>query len=496
MLTRRFFIGGAASAAALGARGIFAAAPGTAAAGRANLKFGVVSDVHIGYRKGGKKLHEQYDTGTFKATLRRFRDAGADAVVIAGDMSHFGIGPELVALGEAWFEVFPGSRAPDGRKVEPVFVTGNHDNGDKRAKFVFDDENDLKANIISNDTAKWWDLAFHEEWKPIYKKEVKGYSFVGAHWVIGDCRGIDERFNNAIPGWYAENGRTLDPSKPFFHIQHPHPKGTVHGTKVWGQDNGESTRTLSAYPNAIAFSGHSHNSLTDERSIWQGAFTSVGCATLRNVKTAPEWLKVPKAGFENYRTPKALMETFDPIKAMAPLSRFDCRHEQFLSVYDDRVVFSRREAISGEQLGDDLVMPLPAAERKPFDHKLREAKAMAPEFPAAASLEVTRAEGKLRGAKGAKKTMAEVWKIVIPQANALKNTVAASYEIEVLGDGGEREEFSVINDGFRFPPQSARARKDAIAIIACSRIKPERFTLKVRAVSCWGLKSAPLEFKV
>jgi hypothetical protein len=190
------------------------------------------------------------------------------------------------------------------------------------------------------------------------------------------------------------------------------------------------------------------------------------------------------------------METYDPIKAMKPITRFDCRHEQFLSVYDDRIVFSRREAISGEKLGDDLVMPLPAAERRPFDHKLREAKAMAPEFPAAAALKVSRGQGRLRGGKGAKNVKADVWRIVIPQANALRNTPAASYDIEAIGENGEREEFAVINEGFRFSPDSARARRDSLAIIACSRIKSGRFTLKVRAVSCWGLRSAPLEFKV
>ena len=49
---------------------------------------------------------------------------------------------------------------------------------------------------------------------------------------------------------------------------------------AWGHDKGIATKTLSNYPNAIAFSGHSHYSLTDERSIWQGAFTSIGQSSL------------------------------------------------------------------------------------------------------------------------------------------------------------------------------------------------------------------------
>ena len=149
MLTRRFFIGGAASCFALGPGRIFAATGETVAAGRPELSLGVVSDIHIALDKGGKRLNRNYMTDTFKATLTRFRDAGADVVVIAGDMAHHGLGRELIAVGEAWDSVFPGGRAPDGRKVERIFVTGNHDNGPARAKRVLSDNKAIRENLIA-----------------------------------------------------------------------------------------------------------------------------------------------------------------------------------------------------------------------------------------------------------------------------------------------------------------------------------------------------------
>jgi hypothetical protein len=79
----------------------------------------------------------------------------------------------------------------------------------------------------------------------------------------------------------AKDGKKIDPSLPFFYVQHPHLKDTCYGPWAWGHDAGITTKTLSAYPNAIAFSGHSHYSLTDERTIWQGAFTSVGTGSFR-----------------------------------------------------------------------------------------------------------------------------------------------------------------------------------------------------------------------
>ena len=488
MQTRRFFIGGLASCFALGPSRIFAATKQVLPSGKPSLVFGVVSDIHISLAAGGKSIIPAYNTEIFKATLSRFRDANVDAVVIAGDMAHLGLGPELVEVGKAWSEIFPGNRAPDGRRVEPVFVTGNHDTGKNRGKRAYGkDKKAIAENTICNDPAKWWDLAFHEEWQSIFRKNVKGYTFVGAQWSAYGCRENNAPFNPEIPDWYAKNGKSIDPSLPFFHVQHPHPKGTVHGDKVWGQDSALSTNALSAFPNAVAFSGHSHISLTDERSIWQGAFTSVGCASLRNVSIGVPGVKIHGGSFENGRAKKAEL---DAIKAMPEIDRFECKQEQIVRVYPDCMTFSRREAISGESYGPDLVMPLPAAEKRPFDHKLRFAKAMAPEFPNGAKLEIGKKDGKLRGKKKVK-----VWEIVIPPANALRNTRPAMYEIEIAAEGGFSLTRAVCNPGARFPETDARANRPVNFRIDASRIPAESFTVRVTAISYWNRRSAPLEGK-
>ena len=444
MFTRRFFIGGLAGSFALGANRIFAAAGDVIDPGRPELTFGVVSDIHFALQKGEEKLHKRYMDDTFKSTLMRFRDAGADAVVIAGDMAHHGLGAELLAVAKAWESVFPNDRAPDGRKVEKFFVTGNHDNYIGRARRVYFDKEIAREKAFSTDYAKWWDLAFHEEWK----------------------------------------------KRPFFHIQHPHPRGTVYGPRVWGQDNGDSTRTLMAYSNAVTFSGHSHTSITDERNIWQGAFTSVGCGTLRDVGFTVPGLKLPEAGYENYTTPKKIKNAreLDGVKAMAVSDRYECRQEQLVRVYSDRMVFSRREAISGGALGPDLVMPLPAAENKPFDFRMREAKAMAPEFPKSAALEIRLLEGKLRN--GDRK--APVFEIAIPQADALRNVRAAVYDVEITAADGSKLSLAVANAAYRHSPDMPKGKAKAVCSVACERIPKGRFTVSVRAVSCWDRRSAPL----
>ncbi len=331
----------------------------------------------------------------------------------------------------------------------------------------------------------------------MFEKDVKGYPFIGAHWCTGGCNGKSEKFSKGMKDFYVARKTPFDPAKPFFHIQHPHPRDTVHGEKVWGQDDGVTPSILSAYPNAIAFSGHSHTSLTDERAIWQGTFTAVGCASLRNVSQGtPGAIWLP-GGLENARTPKGKdYAAQNGIKAMPITELMNCRQGQLVRVYADHVVFSRREFVTGAQIGDDLVMPLPAAEKKPFAFAPRAAKAVAPEFPTDAKLAVRRTTGPLRATKkkGGKKT-ADIWELTIPAATAVRSARTGVYEVTATGPDGKEHVFAMAFAGYRFPLSDPRASAPAVFRVACSRVPAENVTFSVRAISCWGKKSAALTVK-
>ena len=139
-MNRRDFIKGAAGFGGLGC--LFAGGcsfPGFAG-DVPQLRFGVVSDVHIRAGAGGIGTAEGYGTETLEKAFAYFRDCGADAVVIAGDIADRGLVRELKAVADAWQRVFPGDMAPDGRKVERIFVYGNHDaSGMTYGRRVFDD---------------------------------------------------------------------------------------------------------------------------------------------------------------------------------------------------------------------------------------------------------------------------------------------------------------------------------------------------------------------
>ena len=116
-MTRRFFIGGCTSFGAFGGLRFLSAAPARPA-GKPNLSFGVLSDVHVSAMAGEENWRGK--CAYFRQALEWFRSQAVDAVMIAGDIADNGFVGQFQAFAETWFEVFPGDRAPDGRKVEKL----------------------------------------------------------------------------------------------------------------------------------------------------------------------------------------------------------------------------------------------------------------------------------------------------------------------------------------------------------------------------------------
>ncbi len=449
-LSRREFIGGAASLGALAGCRAFRAPNGLLSGAGANLTLGVISDIHVDAAKGD--FRKFGDTTTFEKALHWFDAQGVDGVVLAGDIADNGMVNQLECVGEAWFRVFPDGRsARDGRPVEQLFVYGNHDlEGQNYDKFDvrFFHKPSFEAAQIRHDPAKAWRTAFREDYAPIWFKEVKGYPFVGAHWSLGKNAwdGIPE-----VEDWFRANGGRLDRGKPFFYVQHCHPKDTVYGSDAWCPDKGYATRALSAFPNAVAFSGHSHTSLTDERSVWQGAFTSIGTSSLRYGDG---------------------------------VDMFGQRQGMLVRVYDDRLVIARRDFVHDVPLESDWVVPLPAAVGGPFDFDVRRAKGEAPEFPA--------------GARVTRRREKDGWLLTIPAATAGR---VRPFRYEVAAGVKDKDDKSVVfriyDAKYNMPPSMVGAprqylvKDEALPKGADGKaIEPETFT--VTPLGCFGNRGAPL----
>lgn len=201
-----------------------------------NLRIGVISD-----------SHNSHDW--LKKALTDYKEKGVDVIIYAGDLTQDGLESQMKAFADTWLSVFPNHKNGE-EDVVPFIINGNHD---------------LWGDGCS---AENWEKYMGISWEEVYFTTVKGYAFVGANW------GYEGDIGPKMQAAAAQSG-----DKPIFYVQHPHPQDTCYGSDAWG-DKGAAGKILKNYPNVVAFSGHSHYPLTNERSIWQGEYTSIGTSTL------------------------------------------------------------------------------------------------------------------------------------------------------------------------------------------------------------------------
>jgi len=487
-INRRHFLGAMASFGAFGAVRPLFAAP----AGRPNLTLGVLSDIHLSIAKGKDGTFSFPGEEMFRKALGWFRDQGVDGVLVSGDMADRGTVEELEAVARAWYSVFPDGKALDGRRVEQLFVYGNHDyEGYKyggRVKAIFGEK--YYDHAINKDLAAAWKKCFHEDYNPIWRKEVKGYTVIGTHWTKDHCRGRNEVGTSYASGWFEQNGATLDPSKPFFYLQHPPLKGTCHCDWVWGHDNGLVTKALSKFRNAVAFSGHSHASINDERAIWQGAFTSIGAGSLKY--TGLEYGDVLPFGREN-DLPSPGLRGEDPYKIMRKMRIRSGHQGMILRVYDDRMVFERRDFEDLGLLGDDWVVPLPSAEPMPFAHAKRAAASVPPQFPKGAALTVRMTTGKNRGGRNVKSEVQPVLEISIPPANGKKGARALDFALRITGENGKADDRYVFAESFYRSESGGAANVPTVCSLAANRLKASgKLRIEVSPRNSFGKAGTPI----
>lgn len=422
------------------------------------LRMGVLSDTHV--RKPGWTLDP------FIGALRWFDSQKVDGVIIAGDIVDQGLTEQLRHVGTAWDSIFPDNKAVDGRRVEKVFVTGNHDNHfwkHSSAAKLYPDEKERFERSIAKDFNAAWTECFHEEFIRLYRKEIKGYSFLGFQY---GSKGLTE--------FIEKEKATLDPSKPFFYVQHQHLKDTCYGSWAWGRDRGESTKALSKFPNAVAFSGHSHYSLTDERSVWQGSFTSIGTASL-------SYIGVPDNVFyENARDEEKR------VKEMPSFSLRGGKHGMLMDVFADRIVLQRRNFATKDvdSLGPDWTIPLPFAEPPPFSFASRASKVAVPKFPESAKVTVVSRDGENRD-----KVKRRQLSVEFPVAT--EGGRVFDYEVRVLEPGAESPSLvrRVISPTFHL---SHKNDKGTVSCVFAASELPSKCTFAVYPRTSFGRCGKPI----
>ncbi|MDR1851893.1 MAG: metallophosphoesterase [Propionibacteriaceae bacterium] len=251
----------------------------------AKLRFAVISDTQLGDDSNGavpEQLEEKLRSALTILRKDYFEVSGLDAIVVAGDLSQNGRVAEFEAFARIFREVFPESDFNLKGDVNPLatlkalYIKGNHDNyGDGSANYF-------------NTLAPGGDYRGGDG---NYLADVNGYKFVMLSQPSTINSGnLYDRASQAFVKAAMVQTAAADPGgdKPIFVVTHPHLYGTVYGSEPTDLENSDwATRDikpyLDGYRQTIAFSGHSHYPISDERSIDQGEFTALGTGAIAYV---------------------------------------------------------------------------------------------------------------------------------------------------------------------------------------------------------------------
>ena len=478
-LNRRNFLRGAVAASVA-----YRICPAWAEAREPILRFGAASDILLRVRTPILPHYKGSEDNCvyFEKALRWFDRMKADAVVVAGDISDRGLVAEWEQFADTWNRVFPGCRAADGRQVERIVVTGNHDIGQWPTLWKKVGEADQKRVRFDHpdNLRRTWNRLMDEEWELVSMRKVKGVPFVGAQYMA---------LHPPVEAFFKGHSVEFDPALPLFFVQHAHPAGTCFGDSKKGfwdfEMKGQTVRALSRIPKSVALSGHSHNSVVDGRSVWQGAFTSINCGCT--------W----GAGLAYYGRDNALATFFGEYRnqrmdSLVPLENAG-RCCLAFDVHADHLTVHRWCVQTDEPLGKDWVIPLPAGANGPFDFTRvaaeHERKGTVPRFAEGATVKVGRCAVPPSNA-GPKLKGRPILRVTFPGAETVGGVRVFDYVVRILRDGNEVAKSIVLAPGFFLPERLSRI--DGEAMFGVDEL-PAGVDLRVCVTprDCYGAEGAP-----
>lgn len=205
-----------------------------------NLKVGVISDSQLSPFGNGKINTYQRNLIRSFATLKNL---GCNVILFAGDICNLASKYAYRRYKSAFNEVF--------KEDKPLLlsVMGNHDYyGKLFARRLF--EKELGQS-------------------PFVHYVIDGFHFIGAS---PDCSSMHRAYKKTGVWLDEQLAKAVEdaPDKPVFVVVHHPPADTVYGSDDWGDETLD--KVLIKYPNAVVFAGHSHYSLVDERSYYEGRY--------------------------------------------------------------------------------------------------------------------------------------------------------------------------------------------------------------------------------
>jgi len=271
------------------------------AAGEYDLRFGVISDIHVGLA-GDYPLHLR-----FEKALDWYNTQDVRALAIVGDITDNG--------SQAHWDIFKNSWGKHKGELKLIAVMGNHE--------MYDGDMNIAADRFETATGQKTNAHY----------VIEGYHFIvlsagsGAFIDQGMVGGAIASGRTGIPGSATSAGDVVPPSvREWARIQINEAKADAPGQPIfvflhWPVYNTSYLSDVHFYttsfgldpltgffkndPEVVILSGHTHAPNSDPRAIWQGGFTTVNTATFNYFSMENGYLGSNADGIENSNGPKA-----------------------------------------------------------------------------------------------------------------------------------------------------------------------------------------------
>ena len=416
---------------------------------------GVVSDVHI--NNGAAQ------TNKWKNALTQLRDKAAEqdphglaSVLIAGDLIDNPNTSYLETLKSTYESVF------DPTKVPMIYTVGNHDVNNYR----------WTSSMVSQ--AAYMRSTLGDNYFLFDLDKEMGVSHECRHCKVGDYHVLAITPNGTSPvvydpeaiKWLDETLAAItsaEPDKYVIVITHPMIYNTVYGSLLGEADGVWSvsstgywaTRVLTdvfkKYPQVIDFGGHLHFPLQDPRSIWQGDFTVLGCASVR-------YMAIEAAGYEDMSSATVMKDCNE--FSQGNLLQFDKNGNM-------RVL--RMDFYNNAVIGEALTAQYPDRETKanlvPYNHTTRSLANAAPKL---SDLIVSLEDG----------IVTAKW------AAGTDDEFVHDYTVTLKQGGNVIAIKKILADFYKYPQTSSMKKEYSLALGAVSASSP--FEVTLLAADSWG----------
>jgi hypothetical protein len=174
--------------------------------------------------------------------------------------------------------------------------------------------------------------------------------------LIGGLKSYEEKIAAACKA---------NPGMPVVVFDHVPPYDTVYNSVMWGDRGLNHRRILDKYPQVVSVSGHSHNSILNERCIWQGAFTAIDAGCLQR---------------------------WQGITVGSPIKSNQSYGVMVLEAYQTKLVFRRFDVRDGKECRSDArwIVPVPFnPARAPYSYAKRAKAERSTRFPCGSSVKVS-----------------------------------------------------------------------------------------------------------